>query len=382
MAAESVANSRTFASGALGLARALLLGSLILTLGCQAAPQLVAATPGIYMSLASGVRSDVVNFQQIGAEVEVSAPADKVWQTLTDTSNIPLIYPWMTRLERPTGADQTLDVGESINYETVVAKKKVTGTAVVTSEEANRQLLMTLFSASHGTLEYRLNPADGKTRLSALLTTEIHNMSMVRPESEVKKDLKDALSTTLKIIKLRSEGEPIHSEDIAGAQVTESADRDQVPFDVVKGVCLIDASPQRVWKSLTQTGVRPLVLGQRPQAVPDARPFRLDSVGNGLPYESKVAPLNIKGTAVVTNVREGQELDLALLADFKGGAEFRLLPEDGKTRFSCMYYMQFPAEYRGKPLDRKMLVDQMQRDADQVMKTVQSISEGGTSSGT
>jgi uncharacterized protein YndB with AHSA1/START domain len=145
---------------------------------------------------------------------------------------------------------------------------------------------------------------------------------------------------------------------------------------VVKGVCLISASPQKVWKALTQTGVRPLVFGQRIEAVPNAPMFRLDTLGNGLPYESKVGPLELKGTAVVTNVKEDQELDLALLADFKGGAEFRLLPEDGKTRFSCMYYLQFPSEYRGKPVDRKMMVDQMQQGADRILKTVQSLSEG------
>jgi hypothetical protein len=289
---------------------------------------------------------------------------------------MPVIYPWMTRLDLPVGGDRTVDLGDSIGYETVVAKKKITGTAVVTSEEVNRELLMTLFSDSHGSLEYVLSPADGRTLLSALLTTEIHNLSMVRPVSEVKKDLKDALSITLTLIKLRSEGEPIHSHDIAGAKIVETVDRDQVPFDVVKGVSLINASPVKVWKALTQTGVRPVLFGQRPQVVPDSKLFRLDTVGNGMPYDQKVGPLVLKGTAVVTNAKEGEALDLALLADFKGGAEFRLLPEDGKTRFSCMYYLQIPSEYKGKPVDRKMMVDQMQQGADQILKTIQSLSEG------
>lgn len=348
-----------------------------LALGCQAAPQLVVAVPNIYLSHASGVQHEVVQFYQFGYETNIESSLKNTWTNLTSLYNFPLFFPWLDRIEIPYGHERILKIGDSIPYVAEVVGKKLSGTAVVTAIEPERRLMMTLFSDTRGSLEFLLSGKDDCTRVSVTLITEMHDLSMVRSATQVEQELHTFLQQTLRNLKLYCEGKRLDEQEggVAAPPPTQVC-RDCLPFDVVKGVVVIDAPVEKVWDTAVRTGPFPHFFEEVEGVLPPARRNRLDRVGNGIPYKQKIGNRNFTGTAVVTRVEPYHALHLAMFTDFKGGVEFKFIPRGkGKTEFSFLSYLQVPAEYKGVPLDRKEVLKTLQEDMNRTLQEVKKRSE-------
>jgi len=338
-----------------------LLCAALLNSGCTAIANVAVATPGIFLSQESGIHHEVVEFYQLQNERLLLAPPAQVWKTMTTISKLPLFYPWMDKIDCPKTDQDTLQLGQSIRYELERVGFKNDGTAVITEMDPEATLGMTMFSRSHGSLQYRLKPENGKTRLTLQLTTMIHDLSMKRPASEVKKALSEGLGQTLKSIALESEGKPLTAELATEESRLKVCLESAAPFDVVKGVIVMDLPTEKTWKYFNLAGRNPLFFSKISKDVPEnARNF-LGKLGNGIPYKEKLGPFDLKGIAVVTSVDPGRAIGLSLFSDLKAGAEYQFLPhKEGKTLFSALYYLQIPAEYKGKPVDRKSVLAEMQ----------------------
>lgn len=347
--------------------------------GCQATPNLMVAAPGIFLSHTTGIQHAEVNFYQVGFQTEINAPVSHVWSCMSTNANIPTFFPWIQKLEITGTRESSLHLGQSILYETTIAGMKESGTAVVVGLEKDRSVMLTMFSHSHGTLEFRMNPVGGNTRASAVLTTELHDLSMVRPASEVKKELRKALSETLKRLKHCAERKGVVEPRVAAASpITQTCNDEYVPFDVVKGVIMIDVPAETAWKTFN-------TIGEYPHLFQDVDPILIVSqrdilaqVGNAIPYEKRLGPIDIRGKAVVTNVVPGRSVSLSLFADYKGGAEFQFIPKkDGTTEFSALYYLQAPCVYKGEPVDRQAILDQMKKDTNEELDVFKARCEKG-----
>ncbi len=354
----------------------LLLCAAMLGLGCQAVPNLVVAAPGIFLSAESGVYHEVVEFYQIRNDRLIDAPPEKVWKTMTTLADFPMFYPWMEKLECPQTKEKYLQLGQSFQYELKLVGLKKEGTAVISELEPGESLAMTLFSKSHGSFQYELKEEDGKTRLSAELTTMIHDLSMMRPASHVKKALSEGLVQTLRSIELKSEGKPMDEQILAEEEKMKICLESSAPFDVVKGVTVINVPPDHVWKFFNLRGRNPLLFSKIDKDIPDNKRNFLGKVGNGVPFNEKLGPLELKGTAVVTSVVPNRSIGLSLFSDYKAGAEYRFAAdENGKTKFSALYYLQVPLEYKGQPVDRKAIKQDMQALADQELQAFKLLCE-------
>jgi len=351
------------------LATHLLLCAAVLGTGCTGVANVVVATPAIFLSQESGVHHEVVEFHQFQNTRVIHAPPSAVWKTMTTLSNLPQYYPWMDKIDCPKTAGDTLQLGQTLQYEMTLVGSKKEGTAVVTEWQPEERLGMTLFSRSHGSLQYRLTPENGDTRLSLELTTMIHDLSMVRPATEVKDALSDAVGQTLKNIALASEGKPMDEaleaeEDPMNVCVPSSA-----PFDVVKGAIILDIPPETVWRTFNLVGRNPLFFSRISRDVPENARNYLGQLGNGIPYRETLGPLELHGIAVVTSVDPGRSIGLSLFADLKAGVEYEFLPtETGKTLFSALYYIQIPEVYKGKPVDRASVLQEMHAATDRELE--------------
>jgi hypothetical protein len=339
----------------------LLLCAALLGGGCTGIANVVIATPAIFLSQESGIHHEVVEFYQVQDQRVVRAPASEVWRILNTISDLPMLYPWMDKLDCPKTDRDTLQLGQTLGYEMTLVGQKKNGTAVITELTPDTSLGMTLFSRSHGSMQYRLQPQDGNTLVTLQLTTMIHDLSMVRTATEVKKALSSYLGQTLKSLALQSEGKPLEGKLMAEEEQSKVCLETSAPFDVVKGVIVIDLPPEKTWNFFNMTGRDPLLFSKIEKVVPgDDRNF-MGKVGNGIPYREQVGPLDLKGVAVVTSVDPGRSIGLSLFSEFKAGAEYEFQPQEkGKTLFSVLYYLQIPQEYKGKPVDRKSVLEEMQ----------------------
>jgi len=346
----------------------LLLSWALLHAGCSAIANVAVATPAIFLSQESGLHHEVVEFHQFQNEQLVHAPASAVWQAMTTVSKLPSVYPWMERMECPRTAQDRLALGQSIEYQLKLVGLDQEGTAVVTEVDPEKSLGMTLFSRSRGTLRYRLTPENGNTRLTIMLTTMIPDLSMKRPASEVKRALSDGLGQTLKSIALESEGKPLDPQLLQEESRMSVCTAEATPFDVVKGVITIDLPPPETWKFFNLTGRNPLFFSRISKEEPENLRNYLGKLGNGVPYKERLGPFELKGLAVVTSVDPGRSISLALFSDLKAGADYEFRPEeDGKTLFSALYYLQIPSQYKGKPVDRAAVVQEMRTLVDREM---------------
>jgi uncharacterized protein YndB with AHSA1/START domain len=346
-----------------------LIYAALLNSGCAGIANVAISTPKIFLSQQSGIHHEVVEFYQFQNDRVILAPPSKVWETLTTISKLPMLYPWMEKIDCPKTDRDTLQLGQSIQYEMMLVGLKKDGTAVVTEMEPEESLGMTMFSKSHGSLYYRLTPENGKTRLTIQLTTMIHDLSMMRPASDVKKALSEDLGQTLKSIALETEGKPMDEKLAAEESRIKVCLETSAPFDVVKGVIVIDLPPDKTWKYFNLTGRNPLFFSKVSKDVPEnARNF-LGKLGNGIPYNETVGPFQLKGIAVVTSVDPGKAIGLSLFSDLKAGADYQFLAQkDGTTLFSALYYLQIPAEHKGKPVDRNAVLEEMQTMVNREMK--------------
>ena len=361
---------------------ALLLLVIAAGLGCQAAPNLIIAAPGIFLSHATGIQHAEVNFYQVGFQTEINAPVSDVWNCVTSNADIPAFFPWIEKLELTGKKTSTLQLGHSILYETTIAGMKESGTAVVVGLEKDRSVMLTMFSHSHGTLDFRMNPVGDSTRVSAVLTTELRNLSMVRPASVVKAKIHKALSESLKQLKLCAEGKGTVEPRVAAAPfITQTCNDEYVPFDVVKGVAIIAAPPEKVWEIFNTLGEYPhLFQKMDPLLVKNQRDI-LAQVGNAIAYNKKLGPIDIQGKAVVTNVVPGRSVAVSLFSEYKGGAEFNFIPKEaGKTEFSVLYYLQAPCVYKGEPVDRPVILEQMKEEVNEEIEAFKTRCEENVSS--
>jgi len=339
----------------------LLLWAAFANSGCSAIANVAVATPAIFLSQESGIHHEVVEFHQFQNERLIQASPAKVWDTMTTISKLPLFYPWMERMDCPRTDRDRLQLGQSIEYELELVGLKKEGTAVVTELTPEKSLGMTMFSRSHGSMQYRLTPENGNTRLTLQLTTMIHDLSMTRPASDVKKALSEGMGQTLKSIALESEGKPLDAELAQEESRMKVCLETAPPFDVVKGVIVIDLPPARTWKYFNLAGRNPFFFSKISGDEPENLRNYLGKLGNGISYKEQLGPFELTGVAVVTSVDPGRSIGLSLFSDLKAGADYEFIPQKGdKTLFSALYYLQIPSEYKGKPVDRPAVLEEMQ----------------------